>query len=37
MRQDAFTRLMTEFSVHQGGKPVSQMLLCEATLGRVLP
>jgi hypothetical protein len=24
--QDALTRLVTEFSVHQGGEPVSQML-----------
>lgn len=37
MRQDALTRLMTEFSVHEGGEPVSQMLLGETTLGRVRP
>ena len=29
MRQDALARLMTELSVHQGGEPVSQVLLGE--------
>ncbi|CAM5744104.1 hypothetical protein SHIRM173S_02820 [Streptomyces hirsutus] len=34
MRQYALTRVMTQLSVHQGGKPVSQVLLCEVSLGR---
>jgi hypothetical protein len=28
MRQYAFTRVMTELAVHEGGEPVSQVLLC---------
>jgi hypothetical protein len=33
MRQYALARVMTELSVHQGGKSVSQVLLCEVSLG----
>ncbi|MBB3075941.1 hypothetical protein FHS41_002418 [Streptomyces violarus] len=35
MRQYALTRVMTELSVHQGGESVSQVLLCEVSLGRL--
>mgnify|MGYP007126045108 CR=1 FL=1 len=35
MREDPFTCVMTELSVHQGGESVSQMLLGEVSLGRL--
>ncbi|AXE88441.1 hypothetical protein STAFG_1847 [Streptomyces afghaniensis 772] len=37
MRQYALTRVMTELSVHQGGESVSQVLLCEVSLGSFRP
>jgi hypothetical protein len=33
MRQDTLARVMTEFSVHQGGETVSQVMFREAPLG----
>lgn len=33
MRQYTLTRVMTELPVHQGGESVSQVLLCEVSLG----
>ncbi|CAM5639237.1 putative protein OS=Streptomyces violarus OX=67380 GN=FHS41_002418 PE=4 SV=1 [Streptomyces violarus] len=37
MRQYALARVMTELSVDQGGESVSQMLLCEVSLGSFRP
>ncbi|SOR79283.1 hypothetical protein SCNRRL3882_2745 [Streptomyces chartreusis NRRL 3882] len=37
MRQYTLTRVMTELSVHQGGESVSQVLLCEVSLGSFRP
>ena len=33
MRQYALTRVMTELPVHEGGEPVSQLMLREVPLG----
>jgi hypothetical protein len=37
MRQHALARVMTQLAVDQGGESVSQVLLCEVSLGRFRP
>jgi hypothetical protein len=37
VREDTLARLVTELAVHEGGEPVSEVLLGKGPIGRIKP